>query len=177
MPPQRVHRMVQYSHPPRPARPGMMLITTSAALHCGQLDRRGGCAGGLCPVSSRGMAVPEIAGLEAIDMMLGMRERFGGIGPCEADLERGKWQAVDDDRFLIGPLDPGVPQAASGLEGFDVKALVIAGHFMLRGCAVITANHGTGARVVKRFTVPEKSSGGASVARGDVVGEYCGVIP
>src|SRR6476620_6651344 len=68
IPPQHVHRMVQYSHAPRPARPGMMLITTSAALHCGQLDGRGGCAGGLCPVSSRGMAGPEIAGLEALDM-------------------------------------------------------------------------------------------------------------
>src|SRR5258705_10174973 len=104
------------------------------------------------------MAGPEIAGLEAIDMILGMRDRFGGIGPCEADLQRGKRQAVDDDRFLIGPLDPGVPQAASGLEGFDVKAVVIAGHFMLRGCAGMTANHGTDARVVKRFTVPEKCS-------------------
>src|SRR5258707_15005329 len=107
------------------------------------------------------MAGTKIAGLEAIDMVLGMCDRFGGIGPREADFERGKRQAIDDDRFLIGPLDPGVPQAVSGLEGFDVKAVVIAGHFMLRGCAGTTANHGTRARAVKRFTFAEKSSGGA----------------
>src|SRR5436190_11462428 len=133
MPPQRVHRMVQYSHPSRPAWPGMMLIITRPALHWGQLDRMGGPTGGRCCVSSRGMAGPEIARLEAINMVLGMRDRFGGIRPGEADLERGKRQAVDDDRFQIGPPDPGVPQACSGLEGFNAKAVVIAGHLVLRG--------------------------------------------
>ena len=72
---------------------------------------------------------------KAIDMGLGMRDRFGWIGPCESDFECGKRQAVDDDRFLIGAPDPGVPQARSGLKGFDVKPVVIAGHFVLRGCA------------------------------------------
>jgi hypothetical protein len=38
MPPQRVHRMVQYSEP---ARPGMTRMTDSPASHCGQLDRTG----------------------------------------------------------------------------------------------------------------------------------------
>jgi hypothetical protein len=38
MPPQRVHRMVQYSEP---ARPGMTRMTDSRASHCGQLDRTG----------------------------------------------------------------------------------------------------------------------------------------
>jgi len=38
MPPQRVHRMVQYS---APARPGMMRRTESAALQSGQLESTG----------------------------------------------------------------------------------------------------------------------------------------
>src|SRR4051794_19579392 len=138
MPPQRVHRMVQYSHPPRLARPGMMLITTRPALHCGQLDSMGGPADRRCPVSSCGIARPKIAWLEAIDMVLGVRDRVGRIGPCESDFECGKRQTVDDDRLLIGPLDPGMPQARSGLKGFDLKAVVIAGHFVLRGCAGMT---------------------------------------
>lgn len=35
IPPQLVHRIVQYS---QPARPGMTRMTTSPASHCGQLD-------------------------------------------------------------------------------------------------------------------------------------------
>src|SRR4051794_3639362 len=158
MPPQRVHRMVQYSHLSRPVRPGMMLITTRPALHCGQLDRMGGPTRGRWPVSSRGIAGSEIARLEAIDMVLGVRDRIGGVGPGEADFEGGKRQAADDDRFLIRPPDSGVPQACSGLEGFNAKAVVIAGHLVLRGFAWMTGNHGTGADAVKRFTFAEKSS-------------------
>src|ERR1700754_3497158 len=115
MPPQRVHRMVQYSHPPRPARPGMMLSTTRPALHCGQADVTGGGGGGdrrLCPDS------------------------LFGMGPGETDFERRKRQAVDHDRFLVGALDSRVPKTPSGLKGFDVKAAVESVHVRSGGSPV-----------------------------------------
>src|SRR6266705_2217540 len=128
MPPQRVQRMVQYSQPPRLLRPGMMLSTTRPALHCGQLDRTGGGDDGLCSASNRGMAHSEIPRLAAIDVGFCVRDRVFRSGPGEADFERCKRQAVDDDRFLVGALDPGVPKTLSGLERFDVKAVISAGH-------------------------------------------------
>src|SRR5438477_8764650 len=98
MPPQRVQRMVQYSHPPRSARPGMMLSTTRPALHCGQLDGAGGAGGErVGSTSNRGMSCSElvhsgITRLETIDVVLGVRDRLFGIGPGESDFERGKRQ-------------------------------------------------------------------------------------
>src|SRR5207244_1485997 len=47
MPPQRVQRMVQYSQPPRPTRPGMIFSTARPPLHCGQADRPGGGGPGI----------------------------------------------------------------------------------------------------------------------------------
>src|SRR4051812_50168888 len=103
MPPQRVHRMVQYSHLSRPVRPGMMLITTRPALHCGQLDRMGGPTRGRWPVSSRGIAGSEIARLEAIDMVLGVRDRIGGGGGGATDFGTGKQAAGAEARGPVGP--------------------------------------------------------------------------
>src|SRR5215207_2334240 len=133
MPPQRVQRMVQYSHPPRPVRPGMIFSTTRPALHCGQLDSTGGGRSDrFCSSSNRGMAHSEITRLEAIDVVLGMRDRLFGIGPGEPDFERCKRQAVDDNRFLVGAPDPRVPKTLAGLKGFDVKSVVEGGHVALR---------------------------------------------
>src|SRR5712691_12518156 len=67
--------------------------------------------------------------LEAIDMVLGVRDRGLLIGPGEADLQRRKRMAADDDGPLIRAPDPGVPQAAAGLEGFDVIAVIKACHW------------------------------------------------
>src|SRR6266478_3151754 len=66
--------------------------------------------------------------LETVDMALGVRDRCIRIGPGEADLQRRKRKAADDDGPLIRAPDPGVPQAATGLEGFDVIAVVEAYH-------------------------------------------------
>src|SRR3954453_20138100 len=130
MPPQRVQRMVQYSHPPRPTRPGMMRITTRPALHSGQCDMTPP-DDGMVSVSIR---MRHRLGLEpkAVDMALGIRDRLIGIAPGEADIECGERDAVDHHRVLIGTADSRVPQAFTRFEGFNVKAVVEAGHLALR---------------------------------------------
>jgi hypothetical protein len=67
--------------------------------------------------------------LESVDLDFRIRDGGIGIGPCEADFERRKRHAVDDDRRQIRPPDPGVPQTPSGLEGFNSKAVIVALHF------------------------------------------------
>jgi hypothetical protein len=63
--------------------------------------------------------------VEVVDLSLRIRDRRIGTGPRESDFERGKQNAVDDDRFLIRPPDPGMPQTSSGLEGLDLKAVIV----------------------------------------------------
>src|SRR5437763_11488240 len=127
MPPQRVQRMVQYSQPPRPARPGMIFNTTSPALHSGQADIAGP-AETVGSTSIRGIGYSLAAQHEAVDMALGVRDRLFGIVPGKADIEGGKGNAVDHHRLLVGPADPRVPQPFSRLEGFDVKTVIEAAH-------------------------------------------------
>src|ERR1700753_2858410 len=55
----------------------------------------------------------------------GVRGRAGG---GDAEFQRVEQFAVDHDRRRIGAPDPGVPEVASGLEGFDVKTVVMARH-------------------------------------------------
>jgi hypothetical protein len=63
--------------------------------------------------------------VEIIDAGLGIRDRRIGIGPGETDFQLGKRNTVDDDRLEVRPPDPGVPEASSGLESLDLKAIVI----------------------------------------------------
>src|SRR5215475_12939638 len=135
MPPQRVQRKVQYSQPPRPARPGMILSTTSPPLHSGQADSTGSAAtagstsiSGIRRSEGRSLAAQP----EAVDMVLGVGDCFFGAGPGEADIEGGKRNAVDHKRLLVGPADPRMPQAFPRLEGFDVKTVIKARHLGLR---------------------------------------------
>src|SRR6267378_2675530 len=71
--------------------------------------------------------------VEVVDVSLRIGYRGIGTGPGEADLKRGKQHAIDNDRLQIRPPDPGVPQTFSGLEGFDLKAVIVhlrdSGHF------------------------------------------------
>jgi hypothetical protein len=71
--------------------------------------------------------------LEAVDLGFRIGDRSIGIGPCEADFERGKQNAVDDDRRQIRPRDPGMPQAFSSLERLNSKAVIFALHFPTPG--------------------------------------------
>jgi hypothetical protein len=63
--------------------------------------------------------------VEVVDLSLRICNRRIGTGPREADFERGKQNAIDDDRLLIRPPDPGVPQTLSGLEGLNLKAVIV----------------------------------------------------
>jgi len=73
------------------------------------------------------------ASVEVVDVRLRIGYRGIGIRPREADLKRGKQHAIDNDRLQIRAPDPGVPQTLSGLEGFDLKAVIVhlrdSGHF------------------------------------------------
>jgi hypothetical protein len=60
-----------------------------------------------------------------VDLSLRIRNRGIATGPREANFERGKQNAIDDDRLLIRAPDPGVPQTLSGLEGFNLKAVIV----------------------------------------------------
>ncbi len=116
IPPQRVHRMVQYS---APARPGMMRRTASEALQSGQFES----AGVACRVcSGRGREIRPAGArpaspalrireprLETIDMGFRVRDRRFRIRPREADFEGRKRHPIDHHRLLVGPLNPGVP--------------------------------------------------------------------
>jgi hypothetical protein len=55
MPPHRVHLIVQYS---QPARPAMTRSTARPALHCGQLDSAGPACGEVCSVSNSDIDAP-----------------------------------------------------------------------------------------------------------------------
>src|SRR5207245_11750366 len=132
MPPQRVQRMVQYSQPPRPARPGMILSTTSPPLHCGQAESTATAGSTSISDMRYSLGCSLAAQAEAVDVALGIRNRLFGIVPGKADVERGKGDAVDHDRLLIRPADPRMPQTLAGPEGFNVKAVVKAGHPPLR---------------------------------------------
>src|SRR5689334_23746979 len=85
MPPQRVQRMVQYSQPPRPARPGMIFSTARLALHSGQAER----AGRAEPAGSvRGIGRSlTTAQPDTVDMALGVGDRRFRIVPGKADVE------------------------------------------------------------------------------------------
>jgi hypothetical protein len=63
--------------------------------------------------------------VEIVDAGLRIRDRGIALGPGETDLELGKRDAIDDDRVLVRPPDPGVPEASSSLESLDLKAVVI----------------------------------------------------
>ena len=58
----------------------------------------------------------------------GMRDRGIRIGEGDPEFQRGEQLAVDHDRRRIGAPDPGMPEVASGLEGFDVKTVMMACH-------------------------------------------------
>ncbi|MEI9922338.1 MAG: hypothetical protein WDN50_01010 [Bradyrhizobium sp.] len=55
---------------------------------------------------------------------LGILDRGVGIGPGETDFEFGERHAVDDDGFQIRAPDLGVPEASSGLERHNEKAVI-----------------------------------------------------
>jgi hypothetical protein len=131
-----VHRIVQYSQPDFP---GITRSTARSASHCGQLDSTAAEGGGIgsgsnrcmeraptIGLGSRALAVPggQASSVEMIDLSLRIGHRSIGIGPGEADFQRGKPNAVDDDGLLIRPPDPGVPQVFSGLKTLNRKVSV-----------------------------------------------------
>ena len=61
---------------------------------------------------------------EAIDVVLGVRNRGVAIRPGEADFHGRKQHAVDGNRAEIGAADTGVLKSLAGFEGFNVKAVV-----------------------------------------------------
>src|SRR5262249_13612883 len=95
MPPQRVQRMVQYSQPPRPARPGMIFSTVKPPLHSGQAETTGWTA--LGSASMRGMGRSLAAQPGPVDVVLGVGDGSFRIVPGKTDIERGKGNAVDHD--------------------------------------------------------------------------------
>ena len=128
IPPQRVHRMVQYS---APARPGMMRRTASEALQSGQFESTG-VACRICSGGGREIwpAVPPPAlrirepRLETIDMGFRVRDRRFRIRPGEADFQRRKRHSIDHHRRLVGPLNPGVPLPSPCLERLNFKSAI-----------------------------------------------------
>src|ERR1019366_4573803 len=63
--------------------------------------------------------------VEIVDAGLCIGDRRIGTGPGETDFKFGKRNTVDDDRLQIRPPDAGVPEAPSGLESLDLKAVII----------------------------------------------------
>jgi hypothetical protein len=90
---------------------------------CGLLIRLGGSR----PFRRRHLPNTGAASVEVVDVSLRIGHRGIGIGPREADLKRGKQDAIDNDRLQIRPPDPSVPQTFSGLERFNLKAVIV--HF------------------------------------------------
>ena len=77
------------------------------------------------------------APVEVFDLNLGVGQCSIVVGPGEADFQCREQVAVDDDRLLVRPADPGVPQTLSGLESLDRKAVMIALHVVtpcVAGC-------------------------------------------
>src|ERR1700743_283731 len=69
-----------------------------------------------------------VALAEMVDMAHRISDRRIGIGPGETQFEYGKGNAVDHDRLEGGTPDSRGPQVPSNFEGFDVKAIIKAGH-------------------------------------------------
>jgi hypothetical protein len=65
---------------------------------------------------------------EMVDMAFRVGNRGVGIGPRNSELKDRKEHAIDHDRRCIGAPDPGVPQIAASLEGFDVKTVIEMDH-------------------------------------------------
>src|SRR5215813_839012 len=127
MPPQPVQRMVQYSQPPRPTRPGMIFSTARPPRHSGQADITGFWEAA-DTTSSDGIGCSLAAKAETIDMALGVGDGLLRIVPGKADVDGGERDAVDHHRPLVRPADPRMPQALARLEGFDVKTVIEARH-------------------------------------------------
>jgi hypothetical protein len=122
-----------------------MRWTTRRVSHSGQLDRTVADGSGVGSVagshmecgysrirlaSSRKFRLRHLTErraslVEVVDLSPRIRNRRIGTGPREADFERGKQNAIDDDRFLIRAPDPGMPQTLSGLEGLNLKAVIV----------------------------------------------------
>jgi hypothetical protein len=100
-------------------------IGSASRLHIGYglLIRLGGSR----PFRRRHLPNTGAASVEVVDVSLRIGYRGIGIGPREADLKRGEQDAIDNDRLQIRPPDPGVPQTSSGLERFNLKAVIV--HF------------------------------------------------
>src|ERR1700750_2693908 len=110
MPPQWVHRMVQYS---APARPPITRSTRSWPSQSGQLDRT---SAGVFALDSY-MSHPPLllrhhrSPVEVIDAGLGVGKGGPRVGPGEADFKFGKRDAVDDDGLGVLAPDSGVPKS------------------------------------------------------------------
>jgi len=96
---------------------------SGSRIGCGLLIRLGGGR----PFRRRHLPNTGAASVEVVDVSLRIGHRGIGIGPREANLKRGKQDAIDNDRLEIRPPDPGVPQTFSGLERFNLKAVIV--HF------------------------------------------------
>src|SRR5581483_7010623 len=126
MPPQRVHRMVQYSDV---ARPGMLRSMVRRPLQSGHLERTGERAS---RTELRSMIVtlpplPRSRGpflLEAVDVLPGVFDRGFRRIPGKAHLQRRERVAVDQHGARVRPADPRMPLSAAHLEGFDVVFVV-----------------------------------------------------
>jgi hypothetical protein len=118
----------------------------SGASQCGQLDSTGAEGGSVSsalvsdmggrPLFENGLSRGSLLRrlvcrvspqLQPLDLSFGIRDGGSGVGPGEADFERGKRYPVDDDGPHIRPPDPGVPQTCASLEGFDLKTIMVHG--------------------------------------------------
>ena len=63
-----------------------------------------------------GFLRPGPAMLEAVDVVLGVRDGGVGVAPGETDFKGGEGVAADHQRAVVGAADAGVPQIASGFE-------------------------------------------------------------
>jgi hypothetical protein len=104
---------------------------------------------GACGWSGRRPAM-----LEAVDMLLGMRDRRILVEPGKADFEGGKRAAVYDDGQVVRTADPGVPQTPTGLEGLDVVTVVKMCHGAPPPITAGATDHKSRENFVKRFTFP-----------------------
>jgi hypothetical protein len=122
-----------------------MRWTTRRVSHSGQLDRTVADGNGVGSVAGSHMECgysqitlgssrkfrlrrspdSRVSPVEVVDLSPRIRNRRIGTGPREADFERGKQNAIDDDRFLIRAPDPGMPQTLSGFEGLNLKAVIV----------------------------------------------------
>jgi len=66
---------------------------------------------------------------ETINVGLCVPDRGRPVGPDKADRQVRKCDAIDDERFLVGTPDSGMPPTAPSFEALDAEVFTETGHF------------------------------------------------